>query len=264
MKKLRWSFVTLIVLLVGALLGGCSSLAAMPPSLVSSDAATLRAGGGSSIVSGQAAEGIVVAGTGMSSADPELAEVGFGVELRGDNADELVSEAATKMDAALAAAEEFGIVEDKTRTLNYNLWVETVHDPETGRPTGEIVYHLSHQMQVTTDRIDAVGGLLSGIVNAGVNAISGVNFTVQDPESLMEQAREAAITDARAKAEQIAEQLGVSLGQPVLVTEGGSPIPVVYEAADMGRGGLAEAAAPSITPGSFSVSVNIQIVYDIR
>jgi len=178
---------------------------------------------------------------GTSSADPDIAKVTFGVELQGQDPQALVSEAAEKMDAAMAAATGLGIVESETQTLNYSLWVETVHDPQTGRPTGEILYHLSHQVQVTTDSIDTVGELLAGIVNAGANAVSGVNFAVRDSATLVEQARE---------------------GAPLLVTESGGDVPV-YDLA-VGRGGLAEAASPSVTPGSFSVSVTMQVVYAIR
>jgi uncharacterized protein YggE len=263
MNKLRWPMTALIGLAVVVALNACGSLIPAP-TLASPEVAPL-AGGGGVVVNGQYQEGVVVSGTGMASADPEIAQVTFGVELQGKNPDELVSEAAQKMDAALAAAESFGILEDKSKTMNYNLWVETVHDPDTGRPTGEIVYHLTHQVQVTTDKISSVGELLADIVNAGVNAVSGVNFTVQDSASLVEQARDAALADAKARAEHIADQLGIALGKPILVTESGGDYPV-YAARDMGMGGgaMMEAAAPSITPGSFSVSVNVQIVYAIR
>jgi hypothetical protein len=252
-----------MMVVVVALVGACGALAPAP-SLASNETSRLQGGGSSFVVDGQAQEGVVVVGTGMASADPELAQVSFGVELQGEDADTLVSEAAQKMEAAMAAAREFGILEEKTRTMNYNLWVETVHDPNTGRPTGQITYHLSHQVQVTTDKIDTVGELLAGIVGAGANAVSGVNFTVEDTAALVEQAREAAIADAQARGEHIADQLGIALGKPVAVIEGGGSGPVF--AADRGMGGgMAEAAsAPGMTPGSFSVTVSMRIVYAIR
>jgi hypothetical protein len=205
-----------------------------------------------------------VIGSGSASADPELAKIGFGVELRGNDPDALVSEAAEKMDAAMAAAGEFSLLEDETRTLNYNLWVETVHDPQTGRPTGDVVYHLNHQVQVTTENLETVGELLAAVVSAGANSVSGVNFTVQDPAALVEEARSAAVADARARAEHLAEELGVAIGSPVLVTETGSNFPLFADRGIGGGGAMTEQAAPSFTPGSFSVTVNIQVVYEIR
>lgn len=254
-----WPAVALVALALVMVLGGCSQL---QPGPTAASAEAARFGGGAVVVNGQIQEGIVVNGVGTSSADPDIAKVTFGVELQGQDPQALVSEAAEKMDAAMAAATGLGIVESETQTLNYSLWVETVHDPQTGRPTGEILYHLSHQVQVTTDSIDTVGELLAGIVNAGANAVSGVNFAVRDSATLVEQARDAALDQARVRAEAIASKLGVTLGAPLLVTESGGDVPV-YDLA-VGRGGLAEAASPSVTPGSFSVSVTMQVVYAIR
>ncbi|MBN1248475.1 MAG: SIMPL domain-containing protein [Anaerolineae bacterium] len=262
MQKLRWPFVALTVVALGALLGACSPLSGVT---ASSEARTLAGGAGSSVVvNGQATEGLVVSATGTASADPEVAEVGFGVEIQGADPDALVSEAAASMDAAMAAASEFGILEDKTRTLNYSLWVENVHDPETGRPTGDIIYHLSHQVQVTTGNIDAVGELLAGVVNAGANAVSGVAFTVEDSTALVDQARDAALKDAQARAERIAETMGVSVGRPVLITETSGNYPIAVDRGIGGAGAVMESAAPRVDAGSFSVSVSVQIVYEIR
>jgi uncharacterized protein YggE len=263
MTKLRWPFVVGTVVVLVAVLGACSSLGAVP-TLASREAAPLAGGGGGAVVmNGQYQEGIVVSGTGTATSDPEVAEVTFGVELQGQNPDELVAEATRKMDAALAAANAFGVMEDKTRTLNYGLWVENVYDPETGRPTGDIVYHHSHQIQVTTDKIDTIGELLAGVVNAGANAISGVNFTVQDSTSLVSSARDAALANAKAKAEQMAGQLQVTLGKPIVVTETSGDYPMTV-ARGIGGGAMAEQGAPSISAGSFAVSVSVQIVYEIR
>lgn len=261
MKKLQWPNVALTVLALAVALSACGSLS--PSAATASREVASLAGGGSVIVGGTAQQGVVVSATGMAGADPEIAQVTFGVELQGQDPDALVSEAAQKMDAAMAAATDFGIVEDKTRTMNYSLWIETAHDPNTGRPTGDIVYHLSHQVQVTTPTIGSVGELLAGVVNAGANAVGGVNFTVEDPAALVGQARDAALADARARAAHIADQMDVSLGKLVLVTELGGDVPVY---ADRGMGGamMEMAAAPSVTPGAFSVSVTVQVVYEIR
>ena len=61
----------------------------------------------------------------------------------------------------------------------------------------------------------------------------------------------------------MAEALGVTLGKPISVIETSGGYPVTAQAAG-GMGGGGAVAAPSITPGAFSVSVSIQIVYEIR
>jgi hypothetical protein len=143
--------------------------------------------------------------------------------------------------------------------------VETIYNPESGAPTGEVVYHVSHHVQVTLRDLDKVGDLLASVVKVGVNSISGVSFTVEEPEALVEQARRAALADAAAKAKQMADDLSITLGKPTLVmeTSGGYPVtPVTVEWGVGGGGG--GMSVPSITPGSFLVSVSVQVVYEIR
>jgi uncharacterized protein YggE len=245
-----------VLFLVASILSACGP-AGVP---ASSPGEMARASGGGDVLpSGQFSEGLVVVGTGTASAEPQIARVTFGVELRGDDPVALVDEAATKADGAVAAVKELGVADADIQTVGYSLWVETVIDPQTGASTGEVVYHLSHSIQVTLRGLERVGELLAAVIGAGANTISGVEFTVEDPGALVEEARQEALQDARSKAERMAEMLGVVVGQPVLVEEVGGGYATSVERA---RGvAAADVAAPPVSPGSFSVSVSVQVVY---
>lgn len=263
MKRKLW-IVSLPVVLALTLVA-CGRAGALP-TLAAEETMPSPGGGGGGTVSstGQFAEGLVVVGIGTASAEPEVAQINLGVELRGDDPAALVDEAARKMDQAIAAAGELGVAEGSIQTTGYNLWVETVYDPEKGTPTGEVVYHLSHYIQVTLRDLGQVGELLAAAVEAGANSISGVNFTVEDPQALVEQARQKALEDGVARAKQMAEGLEIALGKPIMVMETSSGYPVPMDGKGGGGGGIVEVAAPAISPGTFSVSVNVQIVYEIR
>jgi hypothetical protein len=251
-----------LLTVLALVLVACSQTAA-PTAMASEEAAELRGGGGGSIqYSGQIAEGLVAVGTGTVNAEPEMANVGFGVQVQGDDPAAIVDEAARKIDRAIAAVQEMGVAEADIRTTGYNLCVETVHDPDSGIPTGKVVYHILHQVRVKLLEIDRVGDLLSAAVGAGANTISEVNFSVEDPDALMTEARQEALENAAARAQQMADALDITLGSPVLVMEtgGGYPLPDGIG----GGAGMMEAASPSISPGTFSVSVSVQVVYDIR
>jgi uncharacterized protein YggE len=242
----------------------CTS-ALRPTAMASEEASVPRGGGGGIQVNGQFIEGLVVVGTGTASAEPEIAIVVFGVELQGDDPAAIVDEAAEKIDRAIAASRALGIAEEDIRTTGYNLWVETVREPEQGTPTGEIIYHVSHYVRGRLRDLDKVGGLLAAVVESGVNAISEVSFTVEDPDALMEQARQQALEKAVARAQQMAAGLDITLGQPISVMETGGGYPVMDITEGIGGGGgRADVAAPSISPGTFSVSVSVQVVYEIR
>jgi uncharacterized protein YggE len=231
---------------------------------MASEEASVPRGGGAIQVNGQFTEGLLVVGTGMASAEPEIANLVFGVELQGDDPAAIVDEAAEKIDQAIAALQGMGVANDDIRTAGYNLWVETVRDPERGTPTGEIIYHVSHHVRARTHDLGGVGDLLAAVVESGVNVISEVSFTVEDPEALTEEARQQALEKAASRAQQMAAGLDITLGKPISVVETGGGYPVAEAIGIGGRGAGAEVAAPSIPPGAFSVSVSIQVVYEIR
>jgi uncharacterized protein YggE len=251
------------MVLVAVLLAACASVAARP-SLAAEETAPLAGGGGGgvSVATDQTIHGLWVAGTGEASADPEVARIMFGVDLRGDDPAKLVDEGTRKINSATSAIRELGIAEGDIKTIGYNLWVETVHDPETGTPTGDVIYHVSHQTQATVHDLVTVGDVLAAVVQAGANTISEVSFTVDNPKALVEQARRDALQDAKARAALMAEGLGITLGKPILVTEGGFSVPIPA-GMGIGGGGMAESAV-SISPGAFSVSVSVQVVYEIQ
>jgi uncharacterized protein YggE len=254
MKGKLWSFGILI--LAASLLSACGQ----PGASSSAPSGAARVSTGSGVLpSGQFSEGLVVVGTGTASADPEIARVTFGVELRGDDPVALVDEAAAKVDAAIAAAKGLGVADTDVQTVNYNLWVETVTDPQTGTPTGEVVYHLTHQVRVTLRDLTQVGALLAAVIEAGANTISGVEFTVEDPGALVEEARQEALRDAQSKADRMVETLGAVLGPPVLVEEISGGYPTSVERAS--GAAAPDVATPPVSPGSFSVSVSVQVVY---
>jgi len=264
-KMKLWSISVLAALAL--VLTSCAQVGT-PASMAAGEESLAQGGGGIVQPTGQyATEGVVVVGTGTASAEPEVAVVTFGVELRGDDPAAIVNEAADKIERAITAAKKLDIADEDINTTGYNLWVETIYDPEKGMPTGEVVYHVSHYVQATLRDLSRVGDLLAAVVEAGANTISGVSFSVEDTDALIKQARQQALENARAQAEAMAGPLDISLGKPVLVAEtsGGYPVPV-RAAVEMGVGGGGgmEVAAPSISPGTFSVSVSVQVVYEIR
>ena len=75
-----------------------------------------------------------------------------------------------------------------------------------------------HHIQVTSRDLGQVGELLAAAVEAGTNSTSGVNFSVEDPQALVEQACQKALEDGAARAKQMAEGLEITLGRPILLT----------------------------------------------
>ena len=91
------------------------------------------------------------------------------------------------------------------------MWVEQVYGPDG--PTGEFLYHVVSQILVRVRDLDMTGDVLGAALAAGVNNVGGIRFGVEDTQALEVAARDAAVDNAMAKAEQLAERLGGQRGQ---------------------------------------------------
>ena len=79
-----------------------------------------------------------------------------------------------------------------------------------------------------------------------------------DPQRLHAQARERAMADAQARAEQLARAAGVTLGRPLSVTEQGSSAGMFPDMSGM----LASPAVP--TPGQMQQTMGVSVSYRIH
>ncbi len=112
------------------------------------------------------------------------------------------------------------------------------------------------------------GDLLAGVGDKGATELSGLNFTFDKPEATQTEARNKAIADAKAKADELAKQLGVHLVRVVSFSESGSGYPQPYA---YGRGGAtanqamdSKAVAPEISVGQNNVTDDVSITYEIK
>ena len=206
--------------------------------------------------------GITVVGQGEAFGEPDQAQVQVGVETFAPEVSQATSENEATIQAIMAALTAQGIDEKDMQTTNYNLWAEQVYGDQG--PEGIAGYRVINQVNVTIRDINKVGDVLAAVTEAGANSIYGVYFSVADPAALEDEARAAAIADARARAAALAELSGVELGDVQIVSEvinQTPPMPL-----GMGGGGVAmeQAAAPSISPGQLSYNVQIQVTFAIK
>jgi uncharacterized protein YggE len=211
---------------------------------------------------------ITVVGSGEVKAAPDVARVNLGVEVTAPTVSAATDEAEQRMTDVLAALKAAGIADKDIQTSNFSINFEQQNPNPTPRvesatavtDTVEGVYHVSNMVQVTLRDMTAVGDVIDAAIKAGANNIWGVSFDLENTGALEEQARKAAVTDARARAESLAELNGVKVGEVIAISEviGASPAPMFAQAARATGGGV------SVEPGEVSFATQIQIVYGIQ
>lgn len=89
----------------------------------------------------------------------------------------------------------------------------------------EVYFDVKRTVNVNLNDISLYETLLDKAVKIGVTRISPVQSQIKDTEALYQQALELAVKNAKDKATQMAEQLGVSLGRVIKINEHGYRIP---------------------------------------
>ena len=74
-------------------------------------------------------------------------------------------------------------------------------------------------VEVRSTNVGGLGSLLDDVVSSGATRIFGINFESSDVEALKNQARDQAMGNALAKAQQLAKDSNVSLGRPISIEE---------------------------------------------
>jgi uncharacterized protein YggE len=216
------------------------------------------------VVSQPSQTGISVSGHGSTVVVPDIAVLRLGVEVTAPTVAAARSEAAAAMKAVRSSLDANAIDSDDIKTLSFNIQPQyPFRRDERSEITG---YTVSNRVSVKVRDLDAVSDVLDGAAAAGGDTvrISGISFTVDDPEQHEADARKAAVEDARTRAEELAALAGVTLGKVLSISESGVSIP--FQERGFGGVMLQSAAAPRtpISPGETEISLSVSVVYKIE
>jgi len=198
---------------------------------------------------------ITVTGTAAVTRIPDVARVGVGVSVTKPSVKAARDSAGKSMAAIIAAIKTLGIDEKDIKTTGIDL------SPQYNSGGTKIVgYRMSEQLQITVRDLDKAGDVVDTATARGATEVNGLWFEVGDPTGAMDEARAAAIAQARTSAQKMASAAGVSVGAVVSISESSasSPGPVYYGAA------IRDAAA--LTPverGSQDVQATVTVVFEI-
>jgi uncharacterized protein YggE len=208
---------------------------------------------------------VTVSANAQTTVAPDLATVSFSEVTIGADPVKIEADNATQMNAAISFVKQQGVDSNDIATTDYNLSPNYNYLPKTGK-TSIVSYTITETETVKIRDFTKIPTLLAGLANLGVNQIGQVSFSIEDPDSHLATARNEAFTKAQLKAEQMAADNGVQLGEIVNFTEstnGVEPFPVYNEmsapAATMGS-----AVAPTIESGTQQLTDTVSITYAIQ
>lgn len=219
------------------------------------------------VFTSQQQTGLVVSGEGKVTVVPNMAILNLGVEAQAKTVEEARQQAAGAMEAIRAALKGRGVDQKDIKTQWFNIapvtrWVEM----GKGQPGQEVIvgYRVDNMVVAKIRKVDEAGNIIDAVATAGgdLARVRGISFTIDDPTRVLAQARELAVKDALAKAQQLAHLSGAKLGKPIFISESGGwapPVPMVRTAME------AKGAGPAtpISPGESEVRLDVQITFSL-
>jgi len=207
---------------------------------------------------------ISVSGTGTVTLKPDVADLHLGVLVSRSTVKAAQAEAASAMTKVIAALKALGIADKDIQTSNVSLQ-PTYDYSNNSNPPRLSGYQMSNSVTVTVRNLAKVGDAIDGSLAAGATSLDGVTFRVDDQTGAEAQARQAAMAEAKSKADTLAAAAGVSIGGVASISETSAPMPypIMYGGGAPAAADSAKVATP-IQVGTNDVTITVAVVYLIK
>ena len=200
---------------------------------------------------------ITVTGVGTISVVPDAVRFNATVSAVAPTNAAALSSASKSAAAVRAALKDKGIAVKDIRSANISVYPEYNWTQETGtKITG---YRASQSFDVLVRKAADAGTIIEAVVTAGGDNVQlgGVIPTTLNPSAATEDARAAAVANAKSKASSYAKLLGTSIGKVLSLEEQSSP---VYSSPfPMAKAGMTADSAVEIDLGEQDVTVSITV-----
>jgi uncharacterized protein YggE len=200
---------------------------------------------------------ISVTGEATVSVAPDQAQIEGGVTTEARTAREASDANNTAMGKVLLALKGAGIEETDLQTARLSLQPQSA--PNKTGPSAISSYRATNRVTVRLRDVAKLASVIDTMVGAGANDIGGIDFRVSQASKHLDEAREQAVADARRKAEIYARAAGVTLGEPLSISEEGSAAPMTYRRMSVGK-----VASTPVAQGEETLAVTVNVSWAIK
>lgn len=203
---------------------------------------------------------ITVTGVGTSMVTPDAVRFFASVSVITMSNKEALASASKSATAVRGALRDNGVAVKDIKTSSLTVYPEYNYSQDKGQQL--IGYRATQSFTVVIRKAENAGVVIDAVVSAGGNnvQINGISPFLSNGAAATEQARQAAVADARARANSYAKHLGASLGRVISLTEVNAP---VYNFPIMAKGAAAEDAT-QIDLGETEVTVTVTVRWGLN
>jgi len=193
---------------------------------------------------------------------PDLAEITAGVTSQAETAAQASRANAEQMARVIAAVRAAHIAERDIQTVGLTL--QPQYDYQNNRAPRLTGYQAGNSVSIRLHDLPRAGAVIDALVAAGANQIGGPNFRIADEDRVLDEARTAAVSKARARAELYARAAGLRVARILRIAEGGAEPPVRPMPMMRAMAMKSESAPTPVAPGEVALSAQVTIDFELQ
>lgn len=167
---------------------------------------------------------ITVTGSAEITVEPDMCVLVIGVQSEGATGSEAQRKSDAVISSAVARLLALGLKQTDIKTVGFSLYPVYDYRPYDSKEPPSLTpigFRSSQRLQVTVRDLPKVGAVIDEAVAAGANAIEDITYGLSDTAEVRRQALAKAVVDAKAKADAVAQAMGVRVIEITSVQEHG-------------------------------------------
>jgi len=202
---------------------------------------------------------VTVNGEGIIKVIPDEVVIKSRIEHDGENAQEVKKQNDAVVDAVIKYLKSEGVPEKNIQTDYVNLNKNYNYNDKT------YSYVANQAISIKLDNLKNYEKIMSGLLNAGLNRIDGVQFKSSEMEKYMTEARKKAVLNAKSKASEYASPLNQSIGKAISISEvQTNNFPPMYRMNEMKMSSDSGEQQETLAPGEMEISAQVTVAFELK
>lgn len=200
---------------------------------------------------------VEVVGEGIVYATPDMVNISISIEKEGIDLKNL------RQKNGEAVAQVLQLLSKELPMENFQTSYVSIYKDDYNKLNK---YRVVQNINIKLEDISKYDNLMNAIFDAGVNRIDGISFGVKNKEKLLQEARVAAIDDARKKALLYAVSLDQNIGKAIKIKEVNShfnDIQPVERMSKMSLGSPANGNDNTLAIGKIAIEAQVNVAFEL-
>lgn len=198
---------------------------------------------------------VEVVGEGIVYATPDMVNISISIEKEGLDLKNL------RQKNGEAVAQVFQLLSKELPMENFQTSYVSLYKDDYNKLNK---YRVVQNINIKLEDISKYDNLMNAIFDAGVNRIDGISFEVKNKEKLLQEARVAAIDDARKKALLYAVSLDQNIGKAIKIKEVNSHFNDIQPVERMSKMSLGSTGSDNtLAVGKIAIEAQVNVAFEL-